>query len=455
MGAETRDCPDCNHVNPVDAKVCEQCNFDFFAPTPPPVSTKKKRSIFDGILEDEPVIEDNLAEDDIVEEALELENNASDLNDIFSTEREEEEQEKDIQQEETEDKIEEEIDNEDDDDLEDDFELIFEKTTEETADSILKKANIPFEIVDTPILGTDNFDAAIEEDIAVETPEIIEEAEVVVEEDFIENTADILDEEVEEFDLETPPPINDLFEENPNDNLEEEIFQKFADAFEKQIKTEQNPTKYNEYVDRFEASDFKLSFEFRVKQLAEEVQKIRQDKSDLLQNEDDLLERAFTELTDYFIIRYCEDLNSVHLSENILQYQNIAAENIDLSNMILDYLDFDNENERVNFDFIKMPLKRLQNASKNYLFPEKGEKIFFICDQTMLGSGKEGFAMTEKAIYWKMQFENAERVYYKNLQTVEPQKNWITINDMFFNANPSLNVKLMKLLKKLKTVQRS
>ena len=33
---------------------------------------------------------------------------------------------------------------------------------------------------------------------------------------------------------------------------------------------------------------------------------------------------------------------------------------------------------------------------------------------------------------------------------VKKEKNWLTINDHFFNANPSLNLKLCKLLKKLR-----
>lgn len=413
----------------MDAKVCESCGFDFFASASSSISSTKKKSIFADIVEES---EEKEAVESEMEETLELVSEPSALDDVL---KEEKEAKRTIEEETTE--------NEEAEEIKDLLEFTFEQTTEKAPDSILKKANIPFEIVKNPVQQ--------QSDMKVESLENTDTNEPIIEiKEDISTTID--DEETEELVLETPPPINDLFEENPNDTIEEEIYKKFANAFEKQLKTEQNPAKYNTYVDRFEASDFKLGFEFRVKQLAEEIQKIRQDQSNLLQSEDALLERAFTELIDYFMIRYCEDLNRVHLSENILQYQNIAPESIDLSNLILDYLDFDNESERVNFDFIKMPLKRLQNASKNYLFPEKGEKIFFICDQTMLGSGKEGFAMTEKAIYWKMQFENPERVYYKNLQSIKPQKDWIVINEMFFNANPSLNVKMMKLLRKLKTM---
>jgi hypothetical protein len=444
MEQETQDCPDCNHINPVDARACEKCNFDFFAPVPTTIPQNKKRSIFDDILEEKaPILENeedlNDILDDDLEDKLELVFERPELENFAEEKKEENDAGINIDTTITEEK---------DEEIEEKFDFSFENTLAETTDSILTKVNIPFEIVELPIIEPADIEPEIIKDAPLESP-FIEDVEIVKEtlnESFIE------EEEIETFDLENPQPTNDLFEENPNDNIEEELFQKFADAFEKQVKTEQNPAKYNTYVDRFETSDFKLSFEIRIKQLAEEIQKIRQDKSNLLKDENALLEHTFTELTADCIVLYCQDLNDVPLSENILQYQNITPENIDLSAMILDYLDFENESERIDFDFIKMPVKRLQNASKNFLFPAKGEKIFFICDQTILGSAKEGFAMTEKAIYWKMQFETAQRVYYKNLQTIEQQKDWITINDMFFNANPSLNVKLLKLLEKLKTI---
>ena len=146
------------------------------------------------------------------------------------------------------------------------------------------------------------------------------------------------------------------------------------------------------------------------------------DQSQIFEDESTLLNTAFTDLTDYFVIHYCPDLNDIPLPEEILKYQNISPEKTDLSELVTDYLDFKNENERAHFDFVKMPLQRMRNASKSFLFPEKGEKIFFICDQTLLGNGKEGFAMTEKALYWKMPFENPERVYYRNLKLIVPEK---------------------------------
>ena len=58
--------------------------------------------------------------------------------------------------------------------------------------------------------------------------------------------------------------------------------------------------------------------------------------------------------------------------------------------------------------------------------------------------------MTNECIYWKMPFEKAQRVYFKNLEEIKRQEDWITINGIFFNANKSLNLKIMRLLKKLR-----
>ena len=156
-------------------------------------------------------------------------------------------------------------------------------------------------------------------------------------------------------------------------------------------------------------------------------------------------------MLDYFIIRYCQDLNEIPLPEAILKYQDLSLEQIDLFEMIPDYLNFDQEEEKVFTDFLKMPLDKLKNASQSFLFPQKNEKILFICDQSLLGSCKEGFAMTEKALYWKAHLEKARVVQYNQLAKIERTKDWINVNDHFFNVNPSLNLKMMKLLKKLRS----
>ncbi len=58
--------------------------------------------------------------------------------------------------------------------------------------------------------------------------------------------------------------------------------------------------------------------------------------------------------------------------------------------------------------------------------------------------------MTDRAIYWRAPFDRARKLPYKEIRTLKKEEEWLTLNGHFFTANPSLNLKLYKLLKKLK-----
>ena len=97
-----------------------------------------------------------------------------------------------------------------------------------------------------------------------------------------------------------------------------------------------------------------------------------------------------------------------------------------------------------------MPVQKLQNACTTFLHADRRERIFFICDLSLSGNCKEGFAMTDKGIYWKANLASAYQVQFGGLKEVRFNKEYLTVNNHFFNANPSLNLKLFKLLKKLR-----
>lgn len=157
-------------------------------------------------------------------------------------------------------------------------------------------------------------------------------------------------------------------------------------------------------------------------------------------------------LIDFFIIHYCKDFTPVYLPEAILKYQDLSPGQIDLFKMVLDYLDFANETEKVYTDFLTMPIEKLKNAGKFFLFPKKEERILLICDQSFFGSCKEGFALTERAIYWKAYLQTARKVPYVELNEIKREKDWVTINGHFFNVNTSVNLKLQMLLRKLQSM---
>lgn len=227
----------------------------------------------------------------------------------------------------------------------------------------------------------------------------------------------------------------------------------FFEAFKKNIKEEQDPQKYPLYRERFQEADFSKNFDLRINQLAEEAYSIHsKQEEDALQKIDQRITFSFNNLLDHFIILYCKDLNITLLSEDILNHHHVKKEATDLQSLILDYLDLENEKEEFYIDFVKMPVSKLRNSSKAFLFPEKDEKILLITDQTIFGSCKEGFALTEKGIYWKAHFEKAKKVFFADLHSIKKEKEWITINGHFFNVNPSVNIKMMKLLRKIKLI---
>lgn len=253
--------------------------------------------------------------------------------------------------------------------------------------------------------------------------------------------------------VEKRPPHN-VFEPPPTLSTEEEITARFFEVFERKIRQEQDPERLPAYLDRFEGSDFKHTFELRVRQLAEQIEKIRTGSVRPQTEARYLLEDAIEGLSDFFLIRHCQDLNVVPLPEAILRYETLQRDGLDFFRLVMDFLDFPSENETVYTDFLAMPMEKLRNASASFLFPAKDERILFICDQSILGSAKEGFAMTDRALFWKAPLEKPHWVYYSDLQSLEPEKDWLKINGFFFNAGRSLNVKLLKLLRKLQTLYR-
>lgn len=245
----------------------------------------------------------------------------------------------------------------------------------------------------------------------------------------------------------TAAPLRRL---NYQGNLPKQIEEQFFLAFRQRIEEEHQPNQLQVYSERMYQSGFQEVVQRRAEQLGAQIQMMTPEEklNDTAINA--FLENVFEDLLDYFIIHYCKDINQISLPEAILSYQGLKWEEINLFQMVMHYLDFAHETETVYTDFLAMPLDKLKNANQSFLFPQQQERIFFICDQSILGSVREGFSITERGIYWKAQLEKARVVLFGNLQTIERKKEWITINGSFFNVNQSVNLKLLKLLKKIK-----
>lgn len=235
------------------------------------------------------------------------------------------------------------------------------------------------------------------------------------------------------------------------ETLTEQVKALFFRSLRRRVEDEHAVEKYSDYVERFYQSRFREIYELRAEQIAEDAHlQWERFGSEGLPEIDRRIERSFEGLLDFFIIQYCPDINGVMLPPAILKYEKAQPGKTDLWQMIQDFLDFEHEQEVFHFNFISMRADLLGNACKSFLYAERKEKVFFICDLSLKGTCKEGFAITDQAIYWRAPFDRARKVRFKEIHTLKREKDWITINGHFFTANTSLNLKLFKLLKKLK-----
>lgn len=241
---------------------------------------------------------------------------------------------------------------------------------------------------------------------------------------------------------------------DPKKDVPQQFSEQFFTHLKYRLQEESDPDMFQAYSERVYESTYRDRISEKGKQLQQQVrQRESQGKLDVPKFNRYVLD-TLQDMLDEFIIRHCADLNSVPLPEAILKYQQKEWSEISIYRMVMDYLDFDQESEKPYTDFLKMPVEKLKNAGNHFLFPARKEKILFIVDTSLLGNCKEGFAMTEHAVYWKFPLQKARLVNYDRLEQIERVENWITINGFFFNVNPSLNLKMQKLLKKIRRMRR-
>ncbi len=71
--------------------------------------------------------------------------------------------------------------------------------------------------------------------------------------------------------------------------------------------------------------------------------------------------------------------------------------------------------------------KKIVNASKSYLKIEVGEFVYALYDNTLFGSGKDGFSLTNKNIYYHNYLENTVKIPYTDIETINIDKNCLII----------------------------
>ena len=217
---------------------------------------------------------------------------------------------------------------------------------------------------------------------------------------------------------------------------------KFGEMFEWRVK-ELNP-RLNKYRDRAVESGFLETVEQRFPQILTEILPLDPPERRRF------VERTFAELMDYFLAGHCADLNPVDLPAAVMRYQGIPVTADNLFRIVYDYLELEREREPFYIDFVKMPTKKLRRAAKSFLFARPEERILLILDQTLLGSVKEGFAFTDRALYWKPHLEPAASVDLVDLQELKREHDWLRINGKFFHVSRPVNLKMLYLLRKIK-----
>lgn len=237
-------------------------------------------------------------------------------------------------------------------------------------------------------------------------------------------------------------------------NLEQQLFELFFAALKGRIEREHHPDQLSLYSERLYASGFRDTVGRRTEQLAELIREMAANGEATPREVNFLIDDLFEDLLDFFIIRFCKDLNEEEYPEAILKYQYASLDTVNLLQLVLDYLQFDRESEEVYTDFLAMPVEKLKNVSKNFLFPAKDEKILLISDHSLLGSGKEGFALTDRALYWKAPLQKARFVAYPQIRDYRRTEDWITINGFFFNVTPAINLRMLRLLSRLQRLFR-
>lgn len=226
----------------------------------------------------------------------------------------------------------------------------------------------------------------------------------------------------------------------------------FIQFIREHLRQEGDPSQEGASIEAFYHSGFQSYFEGQAIRLTQRLERLWEESRSVKLVERQL-EQQFYRLLDRFFIRYARNLLPHPLPTAILNYENSRWESVHLQQMLLDFLCFEEEQERYYRNAIEIPYKKLQGARRSFLKEADGETPLVFCDQSLLRPGREGFAFTHKGMYWKAHFHRPARVLYKDIRALERQEDRLSINGQYFNVSPSLNYKVFKLLLKIRRLR--
>jgi len=238
-------------------------------------------------------------------------------------------------------------------------------------------------------------------------------------------------------------------------SLPAQIKSYFFKTLRRHLKETQPDANFNEYVNAFYLSGFNTKFQDSAVTLADQSLVIYNKRQPTVEATlDNLLDDSFAQLLDRFLIYHCQDMNGIEVPKSIMKYEGLQANEFDLNQLAVDYLDINKSNNSQQFytDIEQLSPTKLQNAREHFFYSQPNEQFILFYDQTIYGSGREGFALTDQALYWKHHFKQAQQVHFQELKIIDRQKDSLNINNLYFNVSPAINTKVLLLLKKLKEV---
>ncbi|MCH2046075.1 MAG: zinc ribbon domain-containing protein [Saprospiraceae bacterium] len=226
----------------------------------------------------------------------------------------------------------------------------------------------------------------------------------------------------------------------------------FLVAISMAVEADGELSRENYYLDAFESTGFRVAiFDEQAQIMSKLFQKAYQKNGyqSFMMIELQLY-AAFQRLLERFWVQYLVKILPQPLSPKILNYEKTTLENVNLHQLMVDYLALDLEAESHYLNAVDIPVKKLKQAQKIFFKHQVGEVPYVFIDQTLLGSGKEGLVLTNKGLYWKAAFHKAANIQFQAISNLKRYKNHLEINGIYLNINPSINYKLLKLLQRIK-----
>jgi len=230
-------------------------------------------------------------------------------------------------------------------------------------------------------------------------------------------------------------------------SLPAQINTHFLKTLQRRVHLDYSNTSFSDYVAIFHESEFKSFFDQKASILAEATYTIHAkqmptEKLDI----DILLNSNFDRLLHQFLSQYCQQLTGDSLPATTTLYDNSTVAHDQQT--ALDFLHLDDQRKKFYIDLETMSPMNLQNARDSFLFAQADETIHLIFDQTIYGSCREGFALTDKGLYWKSHFKQPQQVYFDDLKILEKMGSGLNVNNLFFDVNTGVNERVFLFLQR-------